>query len=245
MMATAFMGYVLPWGQMSFWGADVITTLFSAIPVVGDSITTWLWGGYSVGNADAEPLLLAALPAALHDRRRRGAAHLGAARAGPEQPGRRRGRSRRRTRCPSPLLHGQGRLRVVCFLIFFAWFVFFIPNYLGHADNYIEANPLVTPAHIVPEWYFLPFYAILRVDPEQARRRLRAVRLDRAPGLPALARHVAGPLGAATAPSTSMFFWVFVGAPASASAGSARSRRKAATWSLSRLLHRLLLRPTS
>ena len=101
MMATGFMGYVLPWGQMSFWGATVITNLFSAIPLVGDAITTWLWGGYSVDNRDPEPLLLAALSAALHDRRRGRPARLGAACAGLEQSRRRRGQdSRARTRCP-------------------------------------------------------------------------------------------------------------------------------------------------
>ena len=111
MMATGFMGYVLPWGQMSFWGATVITSLFSAIPVVGNAITTWLWGGYRGRQSDAEPLLLAALSAALHDRRRRRAAHLGAACAGLEQPDRRRGEERARTRCPSIPITRQGRLR--------------------------------------------------------------------------------------------------------------------------------------
>ena len=100
MMATAFMGYVLPWGQMSFWGATVITNLFSAIPLVGEAIVTWLWGGFSVDNADAQPLLLAALPAAVHDRRRRRAAHLGAAR--PRQRTTRPASTSRASRTPCP-----------------------------------------------------------------------------------------------------------------------------------------------
>ncbi len=91
MMATAFMGYVLPWGQMSFWGATVITNLFSAIPLVGETITTWLWGGFAVGGPTLNRFYLAALPAAVHDRRRGGAAHLGAARRRADQPDRHRG----------------------------------------------------------------------------------------------------------------------------------------------------------
>ena len=86
-------------------------------------------------------------------------------------------------------------LAVVSFMIFYAYFMFYIPNYLGHADNYIEANPLVTPAHIVPEWYFLPYYAMLRAVPNEARRRLRPVRVDPAAGVSSVARHVAGALG--------------------------------------------------
>ena len=91
MMATAFMGYVLPWGQMSFWGATVITNLFSAIPLVGETITTWLWGGFAVGDPTLNALLLAALPAAVHDRRRGGPAHLGAARRRADEPDGHRG----------------------------------------------------------------------------------------------------------------------------------------------------------
>ena len=101
MMATAFMGYVLPWGQMSFWGAKVITNLIGAMPVVGTPITTRLWGGFAVDEPDAEPLLLAALPAAVRDRRRRRPAHLGAARAGQQQPDRRQREEQGRTPSPS------------------------------------------------------------------------------------------------------------------------------------------------
>lgn len=165
MMATAFMGYVLPWGQMSFWGATVITNLFSAIPFVGQSIVEWLWGGFSVSNATLNrffslhyllPFVIAGLVLL----------HLS-------------------------LLHKDGSNNplgintsvdyvsfypyyyvkdLFAFFIFatvFAFFVFFYPNLLGHPDNYIPANPLVTPAHIVPEWYFLPFYAILRSIPDK------------------------------------------------------------------------------
>ena len=105
MMATGFMGYVLPWGQMSFWGATVITNLFSAIPVVGEPIVTWLWGGYAVGNPTLQPLLLAALPAAVRDRRRRRAAHLGAARRRAEQPDRHRAEDRQGHRAVHALRH--------------------------------------------------------------------------------------------------------------------------------------------
>jgi len=165
MMATAFMGYVLPWGQMSFWGATVITNLFSAIPIIGLSIVNWLWGGFSVDNATLNrffslhyllPFLIVGLTII----------HLS-------------------------LLHSygsnnslglSGKIDIIYFypyfyvkdlfaflgLIFiFSIFIFFSPNLLGHSDNYIPANPLITPAHIVPEWYFLPFYAILRSIPNK------------------------------------------------------------------------------
>ena len=165
MMATAFMGYVLPWGQMSFWGATVITNLFSAIPVIGASIVEWLWGGFSVGNATLNrffslhyfmPFLIVGVVII----------HL-------------------------TLLHSDGsnnpigintNVQTVSFYPYFyvkdlfAFFmllsalsliVVYYPNLLGHPDNYIQANPMSTPAHIVPEWYFLPFYAILRSIPDK------------------------------------------------------------------------------
>ena len=168
MMATAFMGYVLPWGQMSFWGATVITNIFAAIPVVGETIQSLLWGGYSVGNPTLNRFfslhyLLPFMIVGVVD-----PAHLGAARAGPQQPDRRRGEVRQgHGALPRPTRRSRTASRSSCFLIFFAWFVFYMPNYLGHADNYIPANPPVTPAHIVPEWYFLPFYAILRAIPDK------------------------------------------------------------------------------
>ena len=111
MMATAFMGYVLPWGQMSFWGAKVITGLFGAIPLVGEPIQHWLLGGYRARPADAEPLLLAPLSAAVRDRGRDHPAHLGAAHSGLEQPDRRRREGAAGHRALPSLLHGQGRLR--------------------------------------------------------------------------------------------------------------------------------------
>ncbi|MDG5497739.1 cytochrome b/b6 [Niveispirillum sp. BGYR6] len=162
MMGTAFMGYVLPWGQMSFWGATVITNLFSAIPVVGESIVTLLWGGFSVDNPTLNrffalhfllPFVLIAVVflhvAALHITGSNNP--LGVEPKGPQD-----------TLPFHPYYTTKDLFGVVLFLIIFAAFVFFAPNYLGHPDNYIPADPLVTPAHIVPEWYFLPFYAILR-----------------------------------------------------------------------------------
>ena len=165
MMAAAFMGYVLPWGQMSFWGATVITNFFTALPIVGQPIQTLLIGGFSVDNADAEPLLLAALTllpfmiagvVVLHV----WALHV----VGQNNPTRHRGEERQRTPCPSrPTRPSKDVFWIVrVHDLFYGYFVFYQPNFLGHPDNYIEANPLATPAHIVPEWYFLPFYAILR-----------------------------------------------------------------------------------
>ena len=168
MMATAFMGYVLPWGQMSFWGATVITNLFSAIPLVGEAITTWLWGGYSVDNPTLNrffslhyllPFMLVGI-VILHV----WALHV----VGQNNPaGVEVKNVQRDTLAFTPYATAKDSFALVLFLIVFAWFIFYVPNYLGHADNYIEANPLVTPAHIVPEWYFLPFYAILRAIPSK------------------------------------------------------------------------------
>lgn len=162
MMATAFMGYVLPWGQMSFWGATVITNLFSAVPLVGDQIVTWLWGGFSVDNPTLTrffalhyllPFVILGVVilhiAALHVTGSNNP--LGIEPKGPGD-----------TIPFHPYYTTKDLFGLTVFLIFFAAMVFFAPNYLGHPDNYIPANPLVTPAHIVPEWYFLPFYAILR-----------------------------------------------------------------------------------
>jgi ubiquinol-cytochrome c reductase cytochrome b/c1 subunit len=167
MMATAFMGYVLPWGQMSFWGAKVITNLFSAIPFVGESITTLLWGGYSVDNPTLNrffslhyllPFVLAAL-VGLHI----WALHV----VGNNNPTGVSVKGAQDTIPFHPYYTMKDLYAIVVFLIFFALWVFFSPNYLGHAINYQEANPLVTPAHIVPEWYYLPFYAILRAIPDK------------------------------------------------------------------------------
>lgn len=166
MIITAFLGYVLPWGQMSYWAATVITNIVSAIPKIGNFIVIWLWGGYAVDNATLTrffslhylfPFMIVVLVCI----------HL-------------------------ILLHKDGSTNLLginfsyvdhltmypyyiykdlfglfCFFCFFGFFSFFIPNNLGHTDNYILANPLVTPMHIVPEWYFLPFYAILRSVPDK------------------------------------------------------------------------------
>ncbi len=168
MMATGFMGYVLPWGQMSFWGATVITNLFSAIPLVGESITTWLWGGYSVDNPTLNrffslhyllPFMIAGV-VVLHV----WALHV----VGQNNPDGVEVKNVARDTLPfTPYATVKDGFAMVCFMLFFAWWVFYVPNYLGHADNYIEANPLSTPAHIVPEWYYLPFYAILRAVPSK------------------------------------------------------------------------------
>jgi ubiquinol-cytochrome c reductase cytochrome b subunit len=162
------MGYVLPWGQMSFWGATVITNLFSAIPLVGESITNWLWGGYSVDNPTLTrffslhylfPFLILGL-VVLHI----WALHV----PGNNNPiGIDIKKPSKDTVPFHPYIVIKDAFALLIFLLIFAFFVFFSPNILGHADNYIEANPLVTPAHIVPEWYLLPFYAILRSVPDK------------------------------------------------------------------------------
>jgi len=162
MMATAFMGYVLPWGQMSFWGATVITNLFSAIPLVGDQIVTLLWGGFSVDNPTLNrfyalhfvlPFVIFAVVFlhvwALHVTGSNNP--LGIDTKGPQD-----------TLPFHPYYTIKDTFGLLIFLMVYVLFTFFMPNALGHPDNYIPADPLVTPAHIVPEWYFLPFYAMLR-----------------------------------------------------------------------------------
>ena len=167
MMATAFMGYVLPWGQMSFWGATVITNLFSAIPFVGESIVVFLWGGFSVDNPTLNrffslhylmPFLIAGVVVlhivALH---RFGSNNpIGIDAKGPQD-----------TISFHPYYTIKDMVGIAMFLLLLAVAVFFFPNAMGHPDNYIPANPMQTPAHIVPEWYFLPFYAILRAVPDK------------------------------------------------------------------------------
>ncbi len=165
MIITAFIGYVLPWGQMSFWGATVITSLASAIPVVGVDITHWLWGGFSVDNATLNrffslhyllPFIIAGATivhiAALHQY---GSNNPLGTYAGVDKV------------TFYPYFYVKDLIGWVVFAVFFAVFVFFYPNVLGHPDNYIPANPMSTPAHIVPEWYFLPVYAILRSIPNK------------------------------------------------------------------------------
>ena len=167
MMATGFMGYVLPWGQMSFWGATVITNLFSAIPLVGETIVTWLWGGFSVDNPTLNrffslhyllPFVLAAV-VGLHV----WALHV----VGQNNPAGVEPKSAKDTVPFTPFATLKDGFGIIVFMIFYAWFVFYLPNYLGHPDNYTLADPLKTPAHIVPEWYYLPFYAILRAIPDK------------------------------------------------------------------------------
>jgi ubiquinol-cytochrome c reductase cytochrome b/c1 subunit len=167
MIMTGFMGYVLPWGQMSFWAATVITNLFSAIPVVGESIVSWLWGGYAVGNPTLNrfyslhyllPFVIAGV-VVLHI----WALHM----VGQNNPTGVEPKTETDTVAFTPYATIKDAFLMVVFFVLFSWFVFYIPNFLGHADNYIPANPAVTPMHIVPEWYYLPFYAILRAIPNK------------------------------------------------------------------------------
>ena len=166
MMATAFLGYVLPYGQMSLWGATVITNLMSAIPWVGQDIVEFIWGGFSVNNATLNrffslhfvlPFVLAALALmhliALHDN------------AGSGNPV---GISGNYERLPfAPYFIFKDLITIFWFIIGLSMFVFFMPNVLGDSENYVMANPMQTPAAIVPEWYLLPFYAILRSIPNK------------------------------------------------------------------------------
>ena len=162
MMATAFMGYVLPWGQMSFWAATVITSFFTAIPLVGDAIQTFMLGGFVVDNPTLSrfyslhyllPFMIVGV-VALHV----WALHV----TGQTNPTGVEVKSEQDTVTFTPYATMKDMLAMGVFLLVFAYFLFYMPNYLGHPDNYIEANTLKTPAHIVPEWYFLPFYAVLR-----------------------------------------------------------------------------------
>ena len=171
MMATAFMGYALPWGQMSFWGVTVITNLFSALDSIwsglGTAITEWLWGGYAVTGVTLNrffslhyllPFVILGL-VMLHI----WALHV----AGQNNPAGLDIKSKSDSVPMYPYAVAKDAVGLFAFLIIFAWFVLFLPDYLAHADNYVPANPLVTPPHIVPEWYFLPFYAILRAIPSK------------------------------------------------------------------------------
>jgi len=153
MMATAFMGYVLPWGQMSFWGATVITSLVTAVPIIGQTIVDWLWGGFTVNNATLNrffslhfflPFIIAGVSiihlSLLH-------------KDGSNNP---LGVDGAVDKIPFyPYFFIKDLFAFFCFLFIFVFFVFFYPNLMGHPDNYIPADPMHTPAHIVPEWYFL------------------------------------------------------------------------------------------
>jgi ubiquinol-cytochrome c reductase cytochrome b subunit len=166
MMATGFLGYVLPYGQMSLWGATVITNLMSAIPWIGQDVVEFIWGGFSVNNATLNrffalhfvlPFVLAALALmhliALHDS------------AGSGNP---LGVSGNYDRLPfAPYFLFKDLITIFIFIIVLSILVFFMPNALGDSDNYIMANPMQTPPAIVPEWYLLPFYAILRSIPNK------------------------------------------------------------------------------
>jgi len=167
MMATAFMGYVLPWGQMSFHGAVVITNLLGAFPLVGNAITTWLWGGFAVDDPTLNrffslhyllPFVIAGV-VALHI----WALHV----PGNNNPTGVNVKSKADTVPFHPYYTVKDSFAIALFLILFAFFVFWFPNALLAPDNSVRANPLVTPQHIVPEWYFLPFYAMLRSVPNK------------------------------------------------------------------------------
>jgi len=165
MIAAAFLGYTLPWGQMSFWGATVITNLFSAIPLVGDSIVTWLWGGFSVDNPTLNrfyslhfliPFIIVGVVflhiVSLHKFGSNNPTGIDL--------------TLKQEKIPfHPYYTIKDFFGFGVFFIIFSIFIFFLPNSLGHPVNYVPADPLVTPEHIVPEWYFLPFYAILRAIP--------------------------------------------------------------------------------
>jgi ubiquinol-cytochrome c reductase cytochrome b/c1 subunit len=171
MMATGFLGYTLPWGQMSFWGVTVITNLFSSvdaiIPGLGTKIVTWLWGGFAVSGVTLNrffslhyllPFVIAGV-VALHI----WALHV----VGQNNPIGIDIKTKSDSVPMAPYAVMKDLFAMFVFVMMFAWFVFYAPDYLGHADNYIEANPLATPPHIVPEWYYLPFYAILRAVPSK------------------------------------------------------------------------------
>jgi ubiquinol-cytochrome c reductase cytochrome b/c1 subunit len=210
MMATAFMGYVLPWGSMSLAGATVITNLTSAIPLVGNTIAHWLWGGFAVGGPTLTrfyslhyllPFIIVGF-VGLHI----WALHV----AGQNNPdGIEVKDLQRDTVAFTPYATIKDVVGLAVFLILYAWLVFYIPNYLLDADNSNPANPLVTPAHVVPEWYLLPFYAMLRAIPNKLMGVIVLFSaivvlafvpwLDRSPVKSAKYR-----------PSYRFFFWVFV-----------------------------------
>ncbi len=209
MIATAFFGYVLPWGQMSFWGATVITNIFTAIPLVGDPIHTWLIGGFAVDNPTLNrfyslhyllPFMIAGV-VVLHI----WALHV----PGNGNPTGVDVKSSQDTVPFHPYYTIKDFFGLSVFLILFAWLVFYIPNYLGDANNYIAANPLQTPADIVPEWYLLPFYAILRAIPNKL---LGVIALAGAIGLLVFVPWLdtSRVRSATFRPIYRQFFWIFV-----------------------------------
>ena len=207
MILTAFIGYVLPWGQMSLWGATVITSLASVIPIVGNDVVVWLWGGFSVDNATLNrffslhyllPFVIAGLSilhiAALHQ-------------YGSNNPV---GVPSHTDKHPLyPLFYVKDLVAWLVFAIIFSCFVHYAPNYLGHADNYIPANPFSTPAHIVPEFYVLPFYAVLRSIPDKLLGVVAMIATFVCLGLmPWL--HTASVRSNAFRPLAAMAYWSFV-----------------------------------
>ena len=171
MMATAFLGYSLPWGQMSFWAVTVITNLFSSlddlISGLGTTVVQWLWGGYSVTGVTLTrfyslhyllPFVIFGL-VGMHI----WALHV----VGQNNPTGLELKTKSDVVPMHPYAISKDAVGMFVFLIVFLWFVFFLPDYLGHSDNYVPANPMVTPPHIVSEWYFLPYYAILRAIPSK------------------------------------------------------------------------------
>ena len=210
MMATAFMGYVLPWGQMSFAGATVITNLFTAIPLVGAGVSHWLWGGYAVGDPTLNrffalhyllPFMIVGV-VVLHV----WALHV----VGQNNPdGVEVKDVKRDTVAFTPYATIKDMFAACVFFVFYAWFVFYIPNYLLDADNSNPANPLMTPAHIVPEWYLLPFYAILRAIPNKL---MGVLALAAAIGLLAFLPWLdTSPIRSGKyRPLFRFFFWIFV-----------------------------------
>ncbi len=167
MIITGFMGYVLPWGQMSFWGATVITNLVATIPIIGEPVLTLLLGGYSVDNPTLNrffslhyllPFVIFGV-VILHI----WALHV----TGNNNPTGIEVKDSKDTISFHPYYTVKDLFAYIVFLLMFCYFIFYNPNILGHPDNYIEADPMLTPAHIVPEWYLLPFYAILRAVPDK------------------------------------------------------------------------------
>jgi len=207
MMATAFLGYVLPWGQMSFWAATVITNLFSSIPLIGAYIVEWLWGGFSIGTPTLNrffslhfllPFLIAAFVAIhlalLHKNGSNNPLTIDNSNAS----------------IPFyPYYIVKDVVGFQFFLLVFSYFIFFSPNTLGHPDNYIYADSLATPLHIVPEWYFLPFYAILRTIPDKLGGVLcMALSLIALLTLPFI--YFGKTKGAVFNPAYKLLFWVFI-----------------------------------
>lgn len=208
MMATAFIGYVLPWGQMSFWGATVITNLLSAIPYLGNNIVQWIWGGFAIDNATLTrffsfhyvlPFLIVGLVIlhliTLHEH-------------GSNNP---LGISSSTDKVPfHPYFIVKDLVGVLMLCLLLSAFLFYAPNYLGHPDNYIPANPLVTPPHIVPEWYFLFAYAILRSIPNKLAGVIALfsslIILALTPFL-----HKSSIRSNAIRPLGQIFYWIFVG----------------------------------